>query len=288
MERISVDGYELTLTSPIKIDLDQLESPDEAFLKTVCRALDGPDQVIPYLRAQSLKDALNVLAIVASRRKQPLYIAPSVDQLTAMVPTLAATSSVMSAGTLPSAMIKGGLLVIPDLSNGEPDSNLLTILMGKRHIDIPELGVDLEAEEGFRIIYCSPIYTDDEKLPTLLAAFLSSPIDVPALTSQQTINQLQKSFPESAKVLLEDIAELLKQAQSLGRVGSIQDGESLARELFNPDRHQYPGRLAATARPLFGDDIANMVEDQKLLQAFHDIESKQLLDQLKKELESED
>ena len=42
---------------------------------------------------------------------------------------------------------------------------------------------------------------------------------------------MQKSFPESPKVLLEDIAQLLKQAQSLGRVGSIHDGERLARAL---------------------------------------------------------
>lgn len=288
MDRTSVDGFELALRSPENFNFPADGGSDEGFLKSLSEALDKPAQSIPYLRAKSLKDALNVVAAVASLRNQPLYIAPSVDQLTAMVPTLAASSPVLSAGALPTAMVKGGLLAIPDLSNGDPDPNLLSILMGNRHIDLPDLGFAVNAQDEFRVLYCSAIYNGEDNLPQVLASFLQDPMDVPGLTVAQTEKTLESRFPESPKALIADIAKLIKQAKALGRSATVDDGEKLASKLFaKPDEYSATD-LANAARPIFGDDIAKLVEEEKLLSSFHELESKKLLDELKEELKDEE
>lgn len=287
MDRTSVDGFELALRSPENFNFPAAGGTDESFLKSLSEALDKPAQSIPYLRAKSLKDALNVVAAVAALRNQPLYIAPSVDQLTAMVPTLAASSPVLSAGALPTAMVKGGLLAIPDLSNGDPDPNLLPILMGNRHIDLPDLGFAVNAKDEFRVLYCSAIYNGEDTLPQVLASFLQDPLDVPGLTTEQATKTLESRFPESPKALIADIAKLINQAKALGRPATVDDGEKLATKLFATPEYS-ASDLANAARPLFGDDIAKLVEEQKLLNSFHELENNKLLAELKEELKDEE
>lgn len=288
MDRTSVEGFELALRSPENFNFPESGGSDEGFLKSLSEALDKPAQSIPYLRASSLKDALNVVAAVAGLRNQPLYIAPSVDQLTALVPTLAASSPVLSVGALPSAMLKGGLLAIPDLSNGDPDSNLLPILMGNRHIDLPDLGFAVHAADEFRVVYCSAVYNGDDKLPQVLASFLQDPLDVPGMSGEQAKKTLQSRFPESPKALIADIVKLINEAKALGRPASVEDGEKLAARLFAKPAEYSALDLANATRPLFGEDIAKMVEEEKLLSSFHELENNKLLDELKEELKDEE
>jgi hypothetical protein len=288
MDRTIIDGFEVSLRSPEQFAFEGICPLEETVLVSISQQLDKKSQSIPHFRAPLLRDALNTLAAVAARRAQPLYIAPNLDQLTDLVPTVAASSPVLSLGPLPSAMIKGGLLVIPDISYGVPDHNLLSLLMGNRHIDLPELGLDLEAESSFRVVYCSAISLGDEHPPNMLEGFLSDPIDIPEPGPAKKKQSLEDHFPDSPKNLIDDIVKLIGRAKELGHTVSARESERFAKSLLAPTKKLNTTILADSTRSLFGDDIARLVEKQKLLTQFHELENTDLLAALKEELETED
>lgn len=288
MEQRSLNQVNVTLLSPSSVPFEREQSLYKKRIDALNAALSKAGNQLPTVVAPTLREAFALVCAAAKGQDKPCYLAPldAKAELDALLFQCQAPSPQKApvAGPMLSAMLKGGLLVF-----GGPGLNqalvyrFFSVLAGSKSIDLPSLGTSIDIDPGFQIV----LAFDEDSMPDeSLRQFMNTPVNVDA-SQEETKDYLKSQWPDSPSALLSDIAVLLGKARELGESASIYESHRLADRLLGRKGPWTREELQASTGDTLGQEVARIVERDKLLSAFQELETEADLEALRQELDDE-
>ncbi len=282
MEKVVIDGIELSLTHPVEIPMDWVGQEELVTQLLAAWLVLGKDDLplnprllgkpgvgkttLAYHAGKMMNKSVYLFQATMDTRPEDLIVTPVISE-NGKIKYIA--SSIVS------AMIKGGVAVIDEGNRMSEKSwaSLAPLMDNRRYVESVVAGIKIKAHPDFRL--CATMNDDASTfdLPDYIYSRLQPGIvlDFPERDDELLI--LKKNLPFADEEILEYVVEFLQAAHSANERYSVRDGINIARyALKRMSEHGIKDKAETDAMTLeYLGESAGMILDPMAAEYFNEM-----------------
>lgn len=257
MERMTLDGIDLTLASPVSLPLKWV-GQEELLTQLLAAWMVIDERDIPFNPRLIGKPGVGKTTLgyaAATRLGRPVYLFQATmdtrPEDLIISPVIGPDSKIQyAASSLVSAMLTGGVLILDEGNRMSEKSwaSLAPLLDDRRYVESIVTGLRIPAAAGFRIVVTMNEDSSTFEVPEYIHSRLQPQIYIDFPQADEELLILKENLPFSSARILKYVVDFLQRAHAADEAYSVRDGINIARYALKMMHAR--GRDAAELLPL--------------------------------------
>ncbi len=238
MERITIDGINLTLSEPIELSLRWV-GQEELLQQLLAAWMVIDERDIPFNPRLIGKPGVGktTLAYAAAKRQQrSVYMFQATmdtrPEDLIVTPVIGPDNKIQYvASSLVSAMLKGGVLILDEGNRMSEKAwaSLAPLLDDRRYVESIITGLKIKAHPDFRIVVTMNEDSSTFEVPEYIHSRLQPQIYIDFPEADEELLILKENLPFAASAILKYVVDFLQRAHAADELYSVRDGINIAR-----------------------------------------------------------
>ena len=238
MERITLDGIELSLANPVTLPLKWV-GQEELLRQLLAAWLVIDERDIPFNPRLIGKPGVGktTLAYAAARRlnRQVFLFQATMDtrpEDLIVTPVIGPDARIhYAASSLVSAMVKGGVLILDEGNRMSEKAwgSLAPLLDDRRYVESIVTGLRIPAKPDFRIVVTMNEDASTFDIPEYIHSRLQPQIFIDFPEADEELLILRENLPFASSRILQYVVDFLQRAHTADELYSVRDGINIAR-----------------------------------------------------------
>jgi MoxR-like ATPase len=274
MERITLEGIELTLANPVTLPLKWV-GQEELLRQLLAAWLVIDDRDIPFNPRLIGKPGVGktTLAYAAARNlSRPVYLFQATmdtrPEDLIVTPTVGPDGRIQYAGSsLVTAMLKGGVLILDEgnLMSEKAWASLAPLLDDRRYVESIITGLRISAHRDFRIVVTMNEDSSTFDVPEYIHSRLQPQIYIDFPEADEELQILKENLPFAPPRILKYVVDFLQRAHVADELYSVRDGINIARyalKMMQATERDAKGLLPLAVESILGDEALRYLAPQ--------------------------
>ena len=266
MEKITIDGIELSLARPVELPLRWVGQ--EELLKQLLAAwlvIDERDLPFnPRLIGKPGVGKTTLAYAAASRLGRPVFLYQATmdtrPEDLIVTPVVGPSGTIQYAGSsLVAAMIRGGVLILDEGNRMSEKAwaSLAPLLDDRRYVESIITGLRIPAHPDFRIVVTMNEDSSTFDIPEYIHSRLQPQIFIDFPEADEELLILQENLPFAGNRILAYVVDFLQRAHAADELYSVRDGINIARyalKMMHAAEQQPKVLLPLAVERILGDE----------------------------------
>lgn len=274
MERITLEGIELTLANPVTLPLTWV-GQEELLRQLLASWLVIDERDIPFNPRLIGKPGVGktTLAYAAARSlSRPVYLFQATmdtrPEDLIVTPTVGPDGKIQYAGSsLVTAMLKGGVLILDEGNRMSEKAwaSLAPLLDDRRYVESIITGLRIAAHRDFRIVVTMNEDSSTFDVPEYIHSRLQPQIYIDFPEADEEFRILKENLPFAPSRILKYVVDFLQRAHAADEIYSVRDGINIARyalKMMQATEQDAKGLLPLAVERILGDEALSYLAPQ--------------------------
>jgi MoxR-like ATPase len=238
MEKITLDGIDLTLANPVDLPLRWV-GQEELLQQLLAAWMVVEERDIPFNPRLIGKPGVGKTTLAyaaASRLGRPVYLFQATmdtrPEDLIITPVIGPGGTIQyAASSLVSAMLAGGVLILDEGNRMSEKAwaSLAPLLDDRRYVESIVTGLRIKAHPAFRIVVTMNEDASTFEVPEYIHSRLQPQIFIDFPEADEELAILAENLPFAGERILRYVVEFLQRAHGADELYSVRDGINIAR-----------------------------------------------------------